>query len=127
MRGNFSVQLARRKRALHRIYGGEASTNRIHHLVARETQFRKVKPGRYWVAVDGVLEDADSGEVIKRPYLTQRVALRARKTARNRGTSGVRKVTTRSAPHGGPQAGAPASARMPWNPKNTSGTTGNRS
>ena len=84
VRGSFSVQLARRKRALHRIYGGEASTRSIHHLVARETQFRRVRPGRYWVAVDGVLEDADGGEVIKRPYLTQKVSLRARKTARAR-------------------------------------------
>ena len=82
LRGTFSIQLAKRKRSLGRPYPGKTSTRSVHHLVARESCFRGVRPGRYWIAVDGVLADLASQQEVKRPYLTQCVSVYSRQTAR---------------------------------------------
>ena len=82
LRGTLSIQLAKRKRSLGRPYPGKTSTRSVHHLVARETCFKGVRPGRYWIAVDGVLADLSSQQEVKRPYLTQSASVRSRQTAR---------------------------------------------
>lgn len=64
LRGTFSVRIATNKADIRRRPAGErarwldaASTRSEHHLVARETQFRGFPPGRYWIGIEGLLED----------------------------------------------------------------------
>ena len=85
LRGSFSVELGRNVKAVGRQSDARrerSSTRSLHNMVARETQFRAVRPGRYWVGVDGTLADPTSGEVVKRPHQALPVGVRSRRTAR---------------------------------------------
>ena len=73
LRGTFTVRLLRQlpsSRRAHRpdpstILKGGASTRSVHTLVTRETQFRRLRPGRYYVSVEGLLQASDTGEVLE--------------------------------------------------------------
>jgi tetratricopeptide (TPR) repeat protein len=84
LRGTFSVQVARRKKALlpARELPGASASPLLHQMVSRETQFRDLRPGRYFVVATGDLQDPSSGECVKRPSLTQALVVRSRRTAR---------------------------------------------
>ncbi|MCZ6783599.1 MAG: protein kinase [Proteobacteria bacterium] len=90
LRGTFSVRLVprskkprkRRPRSDHQlVLKGGASTRTEHHLVSRETQFRRLRPGSYTVMVEGILQDPDSEEVLVDPVDEQGVDVRNGETA----------------------------------------------
>ncbi|MDH3214053.1 MAG: protein kinase [Myxococcales bacterium] len=77
IRGTFSVRLSTRKpkgRLSGRILNPAAaqraklrassSSRTEHHMISRETQFREISAGRYYVTVDGFLQSAESGDVL---------------------------------------------------------------
>jgi hypothetical protein len=77
LRGAFSVHLSRSKEAARRLprtnspssalrakRRASASSRNHHHMVSRETQFRQVRSGRWWVTVDGYVQSPSGEEVI---------------------------------------------------------------
>jgi len=89
LRGSFTVTLTRRKPHGERASRSErdaarnkVSTRTEHYLVARETQFRGVAPGRYWVTVDGDIYSGASETPLEEPFEAQAVHVRSRDTQR---------------------------------------------
>jgi len=72
MKGTFSVRLATRKGTprASRIKSPDdaaklgASTRTEHHMVARETSFRGLVPGTWYVSAEGFVQAGESGEVV---------------------------------------------------------------
>jgi tRNA A-37 threonylcarbamoyl transferase component Bud32 len=72
MKGTFSIRLAQRKSGARpsRINRPEdaaklgASTRTEHHMVARETGFRGLMPGTWYVSAEGFVQAGESGEVV---------------------------------------------------------------
>ena len=60
----------------------KVSSRTVHHLVSRETQFRGLLPGRYWVTVDGELHGSSSDGPLEEPYEAQSVHVGSRDTCR---------------------------------------------
>jgi tetratricopeptide (TPR) repeat protein len=58
------------------------STGRTHHMVSRETRYRKLAPGTYYAVIEGVLQDIKGKEVLLRPFEEQAIEVRARDTVR---------------------------------------------
>jgi tRNA A-37 threonylcarbamoyl transferase component Bud32 len=88
-RGTFSVQLSKRRPAARRPSQGQRpqprdgpSTRDLHNMVSRETEFKKLRPREYWVSVDGLLEDPESGSVLREPFEARPVEVRRRQTTR---------------------------------------------
>jgi len=89
LRGSFTVTLSQRKPPGARAPEGERgspqgriSTRTEHYLVARETQFRGLAPGRYWITVDGQLFSGSGDSPIEEPFESQLVQVRSRDTHR---------------------------------------------
>ena len=89
LRGSFTVSLSRRrprrKRAApaeREAAKGRVSSRTIHYLVSRETQFRGVAPGRYWITVDGELYGSSGDSALEEPFESQQVTVGSRDTRR---------------------------------------------
>jgi len=89
LRGSFTVTLSRRKPRAARAKAserdaahGRVSTRTEHYLVARETQYRGLAPGRYWLTVDGELFSGAGDAPIEEPFESQLVHVRSRDTHR---------------------------------------------
>jgi len=89
LRGSFTVALTRRRPRRKRSTPGEreaargkVSSRTVHHLVSRETQFRGLAPGRYWVTVDGELYGASGDTALEEPFESQQVQVGSRDTRR---------------------------------------------
>ena len=89
LRGSFTVTLwrgkprgARAPRSEREAAHAKVSTRTEHYLVARETQFRGLAPGRYWITVDGELFSGSGDEPIEQPFESQLVQVRSRDTHR---------------------------------------------
>jgi tetratricopeptide (TPR) repeat protein len=91
LRGTFTVQLA--KRAAGRSRSGriktpadaqraKGRTSATKHVVSRETQFRDVRARRYYVSVDGIIQTADSEEIVSTHLDEKEVTLRPGATSR---------------------------------------------
>jgi len=90
LRGTFRVRLYRRRRAWKRarhssdaeiLKGGTARTHE-HFLVTRETQFRRLACRRYYLTIDGVLQDPRDEAVVAHPFLHATAVVRHRRTVR---------------------------------------------
>jgi serine/threonine-protein kinase len=74
LRGTFTVRLARRvpprrsrkarRQASADVLKGGASSRSVHTMVSRETQFRRLRPGRYWISIEGLLQAQSNEEVL---------------------------------------------------------------
>jgi hypothetical protein len=87
LRGTFSVCLNKKKGKHKRLRAGEqrtekSSTKTEHYLVSRETQFRGLAVRRYWVTVDGALNDPSSRSVLKTIREERQVVVKRGKTVR---------------------------------------------
>ncbi|MBW2713147.1 MAG: protein kinase [Deltaproteobacteria bacterium] len=87
LRGTFSVHLSKKKGKRKRLRAGrkrteKSSTKTEHYLVSRETQFRGVAARRYWITVDGVLNDPTSRSVLKTVCEERQVLVKRGKTVR---------------------------------------------
>jgi tRNA A-37 threonylcarbamoyl transferase component Bud32 len=89
LRGSFTVMISQRKprtgrapRSERDAAHGRVSSRTEHHLVARETQFRGLVPGRYWITVDGDLFAGAGEDPIEQPFESQLVQVRSRDTHR---------------------------------------------
>ncbi|MEX2208886.1 MAG: protein kinase [Myxococcota bacterium] len=89
LRGSFTVTLSRTGPRATRMPRGEreatagrVSTRSEHYLVARETQYRGLAPGRYWITVDGDLFAGSGDEPIEQPFESQQMLVRSRDTHR---------------------------------------------
>ena len=89
LRGSFTVTLSRSKprgtrapRSEREATHARVSTRADHFLVSRETQFRGLAPGRYWVTVDGDLFSGAAELPIEQPFESQLVHVRSRDTHR---------------------------------------------
>ncbi len=88
LRGIFRVRWRRSRAHLpdasteEQIRKGGASTRRQHHMVSRETQFRRLFTGRYTFIVDGLLVDPESDEVLGKIHEEKLVRVRHRRTMR---------------------------------------------
>jgi tRNA A-37 threonylcarbamoyl transferase component Bud32 len=93
LRGTFSVRLSSRKpkgRLSGRILNPAAaeraklrassSSRTEHHMISRETQFREVSPGRYFVTVDGFVQAPDGGDVLATHFEYREVQVGRRST-----------------------------------------------
>jgi tetratricopeptide (TPR) repeat protein len=93
LRGTFSVRLSSRKprgRLNGRILNPAAaqraklrassSTRTEHHMISRETQFREISPGRYFVTVDGFVQTPESGDVLATHFEDREVHVQRRRT-----------------------------------------------
>ena len=93
LRGTFSVRLSSRKprgRLSGRILNPAAaqraklrassSSRTEHHMISRETQFREVSPGRYFVTVDGFLQTPESGDVLATHFEDREVRVHRKRT-----------------------------------------------
>jgi len=90
LRGTFRVRVDLQRRRWRRrtprsdaelVKGGVSSSNE-HFLVARETPFRRLACRKYYVTVDGVLQDPRNDEIIGHPFLQTSVYVRHRRTVR---------------------------------------------
>jgi len=61
---------------------GDASMRREHHMVSRETRFQRLFTGRYHVAIDGLLIDPETDEVLGKIREDKVVRIRHRRTVR---------------------------------------------
>jgi len=76
MKGTFSIRLSPRKGTTRpsRIKSPDdaaklgASTRTEHHMVARETGFRGLMPGTWYVSAEGFVQAGESGEVVSTHY-----------------------------------------------------------
>jgi len=92
LRGTFRLRIARKRRNLReRISGstprteilkGGTSSRTEHHLVSRETHFPRLLARRFFVLVEGILEDPDGGEVLSDVHELKVVRVRHRRTVR---------------------------------------------
>jgi len=89
LQGSFSVRLATTQGKWKRLpRSGRANaakkgvaTRLEHYDIGRETQFQGLRPGLYFVTVEGVLRDPDSGELVTDPYEEQSVMVQDKCTA----------------------------------------------
>ena len=91
LRGTFRVRLATKKNQWKEkelevtrgeiVKGGTSSRNE-HHLVSRETHFRRIPARRYFVVVDGMLQNPDGGEILADARERKVVRVRHRRTVR---------------------------------------------
>ncbi|MCA9509984.1 MAG: protein kinase, partial [Myxococcales bacterium] len=90
LRGTFTVRIATRapkRKAARRnasadVLAGGPSSHTVHTLVSRETRFRGLRPGRYWVTVEGLLQAAESEEVLAELAEDRQAAVARGKSAR---------------------------------------------
>ncbi|MFT5696005.1 MAG: tetratricopeptide (TPR) repeat protein [Myxococcota bacterium] len=91
LRGSFTVHIADQAGQFKRAKSGDTATVRgresrssttLHLNVGRETQFQRLLPKVYYVAVDGVLMDPDTGEVLLRPFDEYSIEVRKGETMR---------------------------------------------
>jgi tRNA A-37 threonylcarbamoyl transferase component Bud32 len=89
LRGGFSVSLSRRRPRRKRATPSErdaakarVSTRMEHHLVSRETQFRGIAPGKYWLAVEGELYGSSGEAALEECWETKHVTIASRDTRR---------------------------------------------
>jgi tetratricopeptide (TPR) repeat protein len=90
LRGSFTVSVSRRKPSRKRQTPAEreaaktkVSSRTVHHLVSRETQFRGLPPGKYWIVVDGELSGGAAGDgVLEEPYELLHAQVGSRDTRR---------------------------------------------
>ena len=90
LRGSFRVSLDhRRKRYQHRqpgsdqdILKGASAGGNEHQLVARETSFQRLICRRYYVTVDGVLQDPRDGSAVAHPFIQGSATVLHRRTVR---------------------------------------------
>ncbi|HXX47063.1 MAG TPA: hypothetical protein VEN47_02480, partial [Myxococcota bacterium] len=90
LRGSFTVSVTRRKPNRKRQTAAEreaaktrVSSRTVHHLVSRETQFRGLAPGKYWVTVDGELCGGAAGDgVLEEPFETMHAQVGSRDARR---------------------------------------------
>jgi len=89
LRGSFSVSLSRRRPRRKRASPaereaakGKVSSRTVHYLVSRETQFRGVAPGKYWVTVDGELYGTSGDGALEEPFESLHVTVASRDTRR---------------------------------------------
>jgi tRNA A-37 threonylcarbamoyl transferase component Bud32 len=89
LRGSFAVKLSKRKPRAARTpevenasARGKVSTRAEHYLVARETQFRGLAPGRYWITVVGEIFSGSNETPIELPYEVLPAHVRSRDTMR---------------------------------------------
>jgi len=90
LRGTFRVRLARTRGSLRRrgeasraeVLKGGVSSRREHHLVSRETHFPRVPAGRWFVRIEGLLDDPDGEEVLSDVTDTRVLRVRPRRTVR---------------------------------------------
>ncbi len=79
LRGSFAVELTRKRPSLERSQRGSrdarqrrASTATAHYMVARETEFSRLRPRSYWVRLEGTLQSPDSGGGVMREHVDTR-------------------------------------------------------
>jgi len=90
LRGSFRVRLdrsaarARRRRPVsdREILKGGTASSREHQLVARETSFARLSCGRYYVTVEGVLQDPRDGSSVAHRFLQGSATVLHRRTVR---------------------------------------------
>lgn len=91
LRGSFTVRISESPGQYKRAKSSEdrslsaregSSHKNVHQNVGRETQFQHLLPKTYFVVVDGVLMDADSDEVLMRPFDEQGIEIRKGETVR---------------------------------------------
>ncbi len=95
LRGAFSVHLSRSKEAARRLprtsspsalmrakRKASASSRRHHYMVSRETQFRGIRAGRWWITVDGYLQSPSGEEVIATHFEERELRVRRGSTDR---------------------------------------------
>jgi tRNA A-37 threonylcarbamoyl transferase component Bud32 len=95
LRGTFSVRITTRRPRSHnrgRILSpaaaqrakskASASSRTEHHMVSRETQFRDVRSGRYFITADGFLQAPDQENVLATRCTTREVKVRRGRTVR---------------------------------------------
>lgn len=90
LRGSFRVRLdrshdrAQRRRPVsdHEILKGGTASGREHQLVARETSFPRLSCGRYYVTVEGVLQDPRDGSSVAHRFLQGSATVLHRRTVR---------------------------------------------
>jgi tRNA A-37 threonylcarbamoyl transferase component Bud32 len=88
LRGTFSVRIANKKGRFKRTarsdraQTGRASSPNAHYMVSRETQFRGIRSGRWFITVEGVLQDPDTLEVIADHFEERTTVVRRRSAAR---------------------------------------------
>jgi tRNA A-37 threonylcarbamoyl transferase component Bud32/TPR repeat protein len=90
LRGTFRVRVHKRQRRRQRaragtdaevLKGGRSGTYE-HFLIARETHFRRLLCGRYYLTVEGVLQDPRDDRTIEHPLLQATATVRPRRTVR---------------------------------------------
>ena len=82
LRGTFSVELTKKRPSLERSQRDapdardgrhrRASTATAHYMVARETEFSRLRPQSYWVRLEGTLESPDTGGAAIREHVDTR-------------------------------------------------------
>ena len=95
LRGAFSVRLSRSKGGSRRLprtsspsaalrakRSASTSSRLQRHMVSRETQFQRLRAGRWWVSVDGYLQSPSGEEVIATHCEEQELRLRRGSTER---------------------------------------------
>jgi tetratricopeptide (TPR) repeat protein len=95
LRGSFSVHLSRSKQAASRLprtsspsaamraqRRSSTSSRHHHYMVSRETQFRQVRAGRWWVTVDGYLQSPSGAEMIATHFADGELQVRSGSTGR---------------------------------------------
>jgi len=90
LRGSFRIRLdsrlarskRRARRSDHEILKGGTSSSRERQLVARETSFHRLPCRRYYVTVDGVLQDPRDGSSVAHPFLQGTATVLHRRTVR---------------------------------------------
>lgn len=91
LRGSFTVRISEQPGQHKRAKTGETtgpsprergSKRTLHKNVGRETQFQRLIPRIYYVAVDGVLMDPGNGEVLLRPFDEHPVVIQKGETVR---------------------------------------------
>jgi len=90
LRGTFRVRIATSTDRFKRnpettrdeVLKGGTSTASEHHLVRRETSFRSLACRRYFLTVEGLLQDPDTGEILVDCYQRRTVRVQPRHTER---------------------------------------------
>jgi tetratricopeptide (TPR) repeat protein len=89
LRGTFSVRVSPRPLGRKRaradrqlVLKGGVSTPTEHHLVNRETQFRRLRPRTWHVSLEGLVQDPDSEEVLAEAWEERDAVVRNGETAR---------------------------------------------
>jgi len=90
LRGSFIVRLdrshsrseRRRPRSDQEVLKGGTASGREHQLVARETSFPRLLCGRFYVTIDGVLQDPRDGSMVAHPFLQGSATVLHRRTVR---------------------------------------------